>query len=179
MKFGKGITALLGPSGEGKTTVARLITGLEEPDEGTVVTEPDVKADVLFQEDRLLPWLTAEENMMLTFIGRHNMVSEEPDKAITEMAEKLEISDSLNRMPDELSGGMAHRVALGRALLGESRLLILDEPMRGIDASLRERLTEKLEDDVRRNRRGEERTVIMITHDEDLAEEYADRSVRI
>ena len=179
MKFGKGITALLGPSGEGKTTVARLIMGLEKPDEGTVKTEPDVKPDVLFQEDRLLPWLTVEENMMLTFIGRHNVISEEPNKAITEMAEKLEISDSLNRMPDELSGGMAHRVALGRALMGGSRLLILDEPMRGIDASLQKRLTEKLEDDVRRNRRGEERTVIMITHDEELAEEYADRSVRI
>ena len=118
---------------------------------------------------------------MLAFIGDRSghTAGKGPVKAVKEIAEKLEISDSLNRMPNELSGGMAHRAALGRALLGGSRLLILDEPMRGIDAALQKRLIRNLEGDVRRNRNNEERTVIMITHDEALAEKYADSIVRI
>ncbi len=181
MELMHGIVAILGPSGEGKTTVARLIMGLEKPDDGTVKIEPYMMPDVLFQEDRLLPWLTAEENMMLAFIGHRTYACRErkPYEAIHEMAKKLEISDVLGSRPDELSGGMAHRAALGRALLGGSRLLILDEPMRGIDAGLKKRLTARLDEYIRRNRGGEDRIVIMITHDEKLAEELADTFIRM
>ncbi|MBR3146568.1 MAG: ATP-binding cassette domain-containing protein [Eubacterium sp.] len=181
MELMHGVVALLGPSGEGKTTVARLIMGLEKPDEGTVRIEPYMMPDVLFQEDRLLPWLTAEENMMLAFIGQRTgpCGKAEAYDAITEMASRMEISDVLDRKPGELSGGMAHRVAFGRALLGGSRLLILDEPMRGIDAGLKKRLTARLDEYIRHNSRGEERIVIMITHDEKLAEDLADTFIRM
>ena len=181
MELMHGIVAILGPSGEGKTTVARLIMGLEKPDDGTVKIEPYMTPDVLFQEDRLLPWLTAEENMMLAFIGHRTYAcrDKKPYEAIHEMAKKLEISDVLGSRPDELSGGMAHRAALGRALLGGSRLLILDEPMRGIDAGLKKRLTARLDEYIRRSRSGEDRIVIMITHDEKLAEELADTFIRM
>ena len=176
LEFTQGITALLGPSGEGKTTIARLIMGLERPDEGTVSVEPSADPDVLFQEDRLLPWLTMEENMMLAFIRE---AAKDPERAVKEMAEKLEIADSLQKMPDELSGGMAHRTALGRALLGGSRLLILDEPFRGLNEDLKGRILKNIDHDMRTGRGEQARTVILITHEEKLAEMIADSTVRI
>lgn len=176
MEFVQGITALLGPSGEGKTTIARLILRLERPDAGEVKIIPDAGPDVLFQEDRLLPWLTVEENMLLAYINKGVSDSAGSVKA---MAEKLEIDDSLSKKPDELSGGMAHRAALGRALLGTGRLLILDEPMRGLDQGLRNRLIERIKDPLRYDPYGSGRTVILITHDENLAEELADTFIRI
>ena len=168
MEFCEGITGLLGPSGRGKTTVARLIMGLERPDKGTVTVEPEVRPDVLFQEDRLLPWLTAYENMLLALVGRKGSTSD-----VMRMAEKLELTDSLDRKPDELSGGMAHRVSLGRALLGKSRLLILDEPMRGLDQDLKERVLKNIEDDLKG------RTVILISHDEGLTESLTGNVIRM
>ena len=176
LEFTQGITALLGPSGEGKTTIARLIMGLERPDEGTVSVVPSADPDVLFQEDRLLPWLTMEENMMLAFIRE---AAKDPERAVKEMAEKLEIADSLQKMPDELSGGMAHRTALGRALLGGSRLLILDEPFRGLNEDLKGRILKNIDHDMRTGRGEQARTVILITHEEKLAEMIADSTVRI
>ena len=176
LEFTQGITALLGPSGEGKTTIARLIMGLERPDEGTVSVEPSADPDVLFQEDRLLPWLTMEENMMLAFIRE---AAEDSERSVQEMAEKLEIADSLQKMPDELSGGMAHRTALGRALLGGSRLLILDEPFRGLNEDLKGRILKNIDHDMRTGRGEQARTVILITHEEKLAEMIADSTVRI
>jgi NitT/TauT family transport system permease protein len=168
LEFGEGITGLLGPSGRGKTTVARLITGLERPDKGKVTVEPEVRPDVLFQEDRLLPWLTAYENMLLALVGRKGSASD-----VMRMAEKLELTDSLDRKPDELSGGMAHRVSLGRALLGKSRLLILDEPMRGLNQDLKERILRNIEDDLKG------RTVILISHDEGLTESLTGNVIRM
>ena len=168
MEFCEGITGLLGPSGRGKTTVARLIMGLERPDKGTVTVEPEVRPDVLFQEDRLLPWLTAYENMLLALVGRKGSTSD-----VMRMAEKLELTDSLDRKPDELSGGMAHRVSLGRALLGKSRLLILDEPMRGLDQDLKERVLKNIEDDLKG------RTVILISQDEGLTKSLTGNVIRM
>lgn len=179
MEFSQGITALLGPSGIGKTTIMKLITGLEKADSGTVSIVPgSAKPDVLFQEDRLLPWLTARDNMMLAFLNRMPE-SGDVDEKIDEMAEKLEIKDSLGMVPQELSGGMAHRVALGRALLGGNTLLILDEPMRGLDHDLQERILDDALNDIKVDVRGEGRTVIFITHDEKLAERLSDTIIRI
>ncbi len=202
MEFGEGITALTGPSGIGKTTVMKLIAGLDQPDSGTVrivrsgsgaadgetaqqdpgaSSGSDIRADVLFQEDRLLPWLTAEENMMLAFIGRHESRSkrEDPAAVIREMADELEIGGSLEKYPAELSGGMAHRAAIGRALLGGSPLLILDEPMRGLNEDLKERILTNISDELRNDVNGGRRTVILITHDDDLACSFADRTIEL
>ena len=114
--------------------------------------------------------------MMLAFIRE---AAKDPERAVKEMAEKLEIADSLQKMPDELSGGMAHRTALGRALLGGSRLLILDEPFRGRNEDLKGRILKNIDHDMRTGRGEQARTVILITHEEKLAEMIADSTVRI
>ena len=106
-----------------------------------------------------------------------NASGKEPEDAAKEMAEKLEIENALSMMPHELSGGMAHRVALGRTLLFGGNVIILDEPFRGLDEDLRERITGRIMNDLKPS--DHERTVILITHDEELAERLADRIIRI
>ena len=130
----------------------------------------------LFQEDRLLPWLSVRDNMLLALIGG-NASGTVSDQAVNHVAAKLEISDTLDMMPGELSGGMAHRVALGRTLLYGGDLLILDEPFRGLDEDLRQRIIDKMAEDLRPSDR--QKTVILITHDERLAEGMADRVIRL
>ena len=182
--FGPGVTAVLAPSGRGKTTLADMIEGLEKPDSGEITYGTDkVRAAYLFQEDRLLPWFNVRDNMLLALVGSN--LHENPMEALVEMAEKLEIRDALQMMPEELSGGMAHRVALGRTLLYGGNVLLLDEPFRGLDQDTRDRLIERLYGELKRDPAGEEegsflfRTVILITHDEDLAERLFDREIRL
>lgn len=156
-------TALTGASGIGKTTIARLIAGLERPDEGNVENSNDATAAFLFQEDRLLPWFSVRDNMALA-LRREGEASKEK---LENMAKALEIYDRLDDLPESLSGGMKHRVALGRTLLWESKLIILDEPFRGVDKELRERIVDRLWDG-----ETEGKTVLIISHrreDIDLA----------
>ena len=174
--FDKGITAVLGPSGRGKTTLLRLISGLEEPDSGEVISTERVSC--LFQEDRLLPWLDTASNMMLGIINEAGMTGEEALSRVKRMAAMLEIESALDMMPHELSGGMSHRAALGRAILRRSELLVLDEPFRGIDGSLKQRLIERLRDEILQPE-GKPRTVVLITHEEDVANELASRIIRL
>ena len=174
--FGKGITALLGPSGRGKTTIARLVSGLIQPDKGTVDAGSSERTGYLFQEDRLLPWLNVRANMLLACLSG-NAAGADPDEAVKEMAAKLEIEDALEMMPYELSGGMAHRVALGRTLMYGGNVLILDEPFRGLDEELTDRITERIAGELKPS--DHDRTVILITHDENLAENLADNVIRI
>ena len=102
----EGVTALCGPSGCGKTTLMRLIAGLETADAGTINGLDGAKISMVFQEDRLLPWCTAEQNIAIAAPG-------------TEAAfwmEQSGIADARQKLPDELSGGMRRRVAIARAL---------------------------------------------------------------
>lgn len=181
------VTAVSGPSGEGKTTLARIIAGLENPDSGRVEIasvgekasgmdreaggKDSVKLSMLFQEDRLLPWLNVYDNIAL---GRMNDGGENLDREIREIAEALELTEALFLMPEELSGGMKHRVALGRTFIASSNLMILDEPFRGLDEELKNRITDRLWEKVTAGK-----TVIMISHSRSDCEKLAKRIVSI
>jgi len=147
----EGITVLHGASGAGKTTLFRLLLGLEQPDSGEISGMSGRKPAVVFQEDRLLPWRNALKNV--------SIVSSE--KAAERALERLGLGGSLHLLPRELSGGMRRRVALARALAYGGDILFLDEPFTGLDeenkrAAAREILDSKL-------------PALVITHEEDEA----------
>jgi NitT/TauT family transport system ATP-binding protein len=127
LEIGEGITCLMGESGIGKTTLLKLIAGLLEPQKGSVDSKPE-KISFMFQEDRLLPWLNVRENILLVSERR---------KEMEQLLEELEIDGSLKI--SELSGGMARRVALIRCLLFDSKMLLMDEPFKGMDGKLVEK----------------------------------------
>ena len=151
------LVALLGPSGSGKTTLMRIILGLEQPDSGNISGLEGKKTAVVFQNDRLLPWLSALDNVAAVCSKEH----------AKEMLEKVELSDALNKKPAELSGGMCRRVALARAIafarsgLGRDAA-ILDEPLKGLDNAMKKRIVPRFIDAFA--------TRVIITHDENEAE---------
>ena len=119
----RGVTVFRGPSGAGKTTLFRLLLGLQKPDGGTIEGFPFTKPAVVFQEDRLLPWASALDNISLV---------SDPETAERTIGE-LGLCGSLRQLPRELSGGMRRRVALARALSYGGDALFLDEPFTGLD----------------------------------------------
>lgn len=132
-----GITALKGPSGCGKTTLLRLIAGLETAESGTIIGIRPEETAFLFQENRLLPWRSVQQH--LTDV----MARPDTDRA-RELLALVELEGEENRLPAQLSGGMGRRLALGRALALESRLLLLDEPFAGVDPDRAERILMRL-----------------------------------
>ena len=126
--------AIMGPSGCGKTSLLRVALSLQMPDRGTVHCAAERTAAV-FQEPRLLPWRTAAENVNLVLSDR-----EETMPAAREWLDRLELGAAFKLYPVELSGGMQQRVSLARALAVAPELLVLDEPFKGMDEALRERV---------------------------------------
>jgi len=129
-----GTAALMAPSGYGKTTLLRLLAGLEAPVSGRITGLENRKTAFLFQEDRLLPWLTAEKNIAL--------VSDAERAAY--WLEKMEIDGG--QYPRAMSGGMQRRVALARAMAFGGDVLLLDEPFKGLDEALRDRIAGRIRD---------------------------------
>ena len=125
-------TCITGPSGCGKTTFLRLIAGLEKPLGGTITGVPD-PVSFMFQEDRLLPWCTARENVSAV------LSSEDADKA-DYWLERVELPDLLESYPANMSGGQKRRVSLARTLAFGGGILLLDEPFKGFDTELAERM---------------------------------------
>lgn len=157
-------TALVGPSGCGKTTLLRLIAGLERPDGGWVRVHPagSVPA-VVFQDPRLLPWMTVRRNLLLSLrrCPGAPFSRAETDERVEEALHLVGLTDRAEAYPHELSGGMAQRAGLARALCRRSGFLLMDEPFSALDALTRSRLQQDLKQ-IWHKRNG---TVFFITHD--------------
>jgi sulfonate transport system ATP-binding protein len=171
-------TVFIGKSGSGKTTLLKLIAGLEQPDSGTVEfstgqdgrTVP--KLGFMFQDPRLLPWLTVEQNLALAF----SPTKSKAEKAAVrnEIMRILSLTGLNGRaasLPHELSGGMTQRVALARCLCRNPAVLLLDEPLCSLDAFNRLHLRNELE----KLRQQLGFTVILVTHDIEDAVFFGDR----
>lgn len=152
------INVVLGASGVGKTTLLNALTGLSGFD-GEIENMPK-NVSYIFQSDRLVKTISVEKN--LDFVLK-NAISDKTARknAIYDMAKLLEISDVLKRLPTEISGGQAQRVQMARAFLCPSEVMLLDEPFKGLDVSLKTRLIKKFLELWGRDGR----TVVLVTHD--------------
>ena len=138
----QGIVTLVGASGCGKTTLIRLAAGLDQPDSGTIQRRQSARLGVVFQEPRLLRSLTVEGNVLLGLgPGRAGGRGQERAREVLDL---LGLSAFRRAYPDQLSGGLAQRVSLGRALVRDPDLLLMDEPFSALDVSLRRRLQDEL-----------------------------------
>ena len=160
------IVCLLGQSGCGKTTLLRLLLGLETPTGGTVTGLPD-RISAVFQEDRLCPSFSAVTNVQLA-LGRQ--VSREE---IVALLTQLGLGDALTKPVRELSGGMQRRVSIARSLLCPGDLFLMDEPFKGLDEETRRTVM----DTVLSRTRG--RTLLLVTHDPEEAAYLGGRVVRM
>ncbi len=145
-----GRVCLLGASGGGKTTVLNIIAGLISPDSGSLEL-PAGSISYVFQEYRLLPWLTAEEN-----ITAAAGCSKERAR---EILAAMELAGESKNYPEDFSGGMKQRVNIARALARDSALILMDEPFKGLDPGLRERVINRVDEFCA------DRTVVLVTHD--------------
>lgn len=161
-----GFIVIVGRSGSGKTTLLRILAGLEEETEGRIIFNGKVRTSenrlpvgMVFQEPRLLPWLSVENNILFPFLPGGEARSLRP-KAY-ELLKMLGLEGYQNAMPNQLSGGMAQRVALGRALSCDPEIVLLDEPLGALDYFTRRTLQREL---VRIYLEGG-KTFLMVTHD--------------
>lgn len=177
------IISILGESGSGKSTILRLISGLEVPNGGMIKingkTIVDDKTFVLperrgigmvFQDYALFPHMTIEQNIKF---GLKNITHQQKNKRLEEVLELVNLKDYNNRYPHELSGGQQQRVALARALAPKPDLLLLDEPFSNLDAHLQCKIREELKQIINQTKI----TSIFVTHDQEDAKNIADRVV--
>lgn len=171
------IVALIGPSGCGKSTLLRQIGGLDVPTAGTVsigdqvVTDVDQRCAVAFQEPRLLPWRTIEKNITLGIPRGTDRTA--GGRRVDELLDLVGLTDSRSLRPRQVSGGMAQRASLARALARNPGVLVLDEPFGALDALTRLRMQDLLLD----VHATEAATIVLVTHDVDEALYLADRVV--
>ena len=182
LAIGEGeFVAILGPSGCGKSTTLFLLAGIYAPSggeilfDGAVVNEVEAKdrnVGIVFQSYALYPHMNVRRN--IGFPLRFKDVSrEEAERRITGAAKLVHVEDLLDRMPSQMSGGQQQRVALARALVKEPQLLLLDEPLSNLDATLR--LT--MRGEIRQLQRNLKVTTILVTHDQIEATTMADRII--
>jgi NitT/TauT family transport system ATP-binding protein len=151
------VVSIIGPSGCGKTTLLKLIAGLLIPDSGDIERAYS-RLSYVFQEDRLLPWLTVAENVKLV----NGAMTDEACVALLQM---MRLADSQSMLPSAISGGMRQRAAMARAFAYEPELILMDEPFKSIDQFLRKQLIE----DMLALWRVRGQSVLLVTHDPDEA----------
>jgi len=164
------VVSFVGPSGSGKTTVLRLIAGLATPDGGRVLMEGRPRVAFVFQEPRLLPWVTARENIALVVRARGES-KKAANREAEEWMERLDLQGFGHYYPAGLSGGMMQRVSLGRAFAHHPDILLMDEPLSGLDRELKSALLAQ----IKRLIREEGVTVAYVTHELPEALGLADR----
>ena len=178
------ILAIVGPSGGGKTTLLRMLAGLEKIDSGEIIYNGESlpideleKRNLLgfvFQDFQLFPHLTVLENLVLSPIKTMNMEKNDAEKKAIELLEKLGLEKQINNYPTSLSGGQKQRVALARAMMINPKIIGYDEPTSALDPELRLEV-EKL---ILKNRELGI-TQIVVTHDLQFAENIADSIVKV
>lgn len=170
---------IFGPPSSGKTSILKAILGLLPIDGGTIAFDGQDIADLpvesrnvamVFQNLSLFPHMTGRENIIYPLIER-NFAKDEIERRLAEVAEVLHISHILHKNPSQMSGGERQRIGLGRAFIGDSRAILMDEPIAALDARLREEMRVEL----KRLQREKNQTFIYVSHDEEEVLAISDR----
>ncbi|MCM1217018.1 MAG: ABC transporter ATP-binding protein [Lachnospiraceae bacterium] len=167
---------IVGGSGCGKSTLLRAMAGLDPEYEGEIrinnepVRKPDKRRGFVYQEHRLFPWMTVEKNIRFVINGGNR---DENTENIREVLELVGLKGFEDAYPKELSGGMAQRVNIARALINEPEILFLDEPFGALDALTRIQLQKEL----LKIKRKQNNTMLLVTHDIEEAVYLADRVI--
>ncbi|MFQ4136988.1 ABC transporter ATP-binding protein [Nodosilinea sp. PGN35] len=170
------IVSLVGTSGCGKSTLLRILAGLDFPTLGEVsidgepIAGPHPKVGLIFQEARLMPWLTVADNIKF---GLHGLPPLERQWRTQQVLQKVHLSKFAESLPRQLSGGMAQRVAIARALVTQPNILLLDEPFSALDAFTRA----QLQDHLLEIWEGDYPTLVVVTHDVEEALVLSDRVI--
>lgn len=171
------LISLIGPSGCGKSTLLRLIAGLDQSTEGQLfigaeaITGPSAERGLMFQDHNLFPWLTVRKNIQAGLVARRVLANFRHE--VENLLKLVGLDAFANVYPHQLSGGMAQRAALARALVNHPKVLLLDEPLGALDQFTRMRM----QDEVLRLWQARGTTMVLVTHDIDEAIYMSDRIV--
>ena len=172
-------SVLIGPSGSGKTTLINLMAGYETPTSGEILVDgekingPGWDRLVVFQETALFPWMTTFDNVIYGPLVQRKRSKSEISEHAMQLLERVGLQDFRDKYPMQLSGGMQRRAELARALINNPKVLLMDEPFRGLDAMTRELMQEYL----LRLFEGSNQTVLFVTSEIDEAIFFADRLI--
>ena len=171
--------SVIGPSGCGKSTLLYLLAGLDKPDRGTVSTGEVSRRDkgrisFILQDYGLFPWKTVQENLSLP-LELQGVAPSTRRKAVADMLDELGLGGLGMRYPAQLSGGQRQRVAIGRALITDPDILLMDEPFKGLDEALSRRIIKRIRE--RQTENGQ--TILFTSHNPGELRLFADKTVRL